>query len=254
MNTMQADGRRRIGMEDFLSPLPRGGDLLHPAVLLFLKQVWGPAFHYDYSGLTVEPVSGAWPEEPSPRGRQTESAKDAGQRRTLDNGCVELVYIRGQLKLRIELIELTAANKDAWRGASEDDYAAYLTRHNELVLSGWLVLRFTAQQLEKRPQQCQAHIKQAIGHWWAMTKEPVQTEDTDIWTFRKRLLIRMAQERSGVLKPRDVAEAFQMTSRAAGNWLKRFQAEGVFTGVASKQNRLTRYKLNSVIAAHPNEG
>lgn len=190
------------------------------AELMFLELVWGPAFHYDYTGLQAEyPVQDF----------------KGGQR------FADFVYIRGNLKLVIEIDGFTTHARDI----SPGDFDDHLTRQNELVLSGWFLLRFSARQVEKHPQLCQGQLKQAIGHWWSMNQGHLLPEDADVWKLRKSLLIQMARQRNGFLKPRDVADAFQITSRAAVNWLKRFHIEGVFTGVASKTNRLTRYKLNN---------
>ncbi|TVY00347.1 DUF559 domain-containing protein [Paenibacillus cremeus] len=188
--------------------------------LMFLQEVWGPVFNYQYDGLQAE-----YPFKDFKEGQRF----------------VDFVYVKGGMKLLIEIDGFTTHARDISPGEFDD----HLLRQNDLVLSGWLVLRFSAHLVEKQPQQCQKQIKQAIGHWWSLTKGELTTEDADVWRLRRNLLVQMAAQRNGSLKPRDVADAFQVTSRAAVNWLKRFQAEGVFTGETSKQQRTTRYILQN---------
>ncbi|OXM87306.1 hypothetical protein [Paenibacillus rigui] len=193
--------------------------------LLFLEQVWGPAFQYDYHGLQA-----GFPYE------VCEESHKAHQ------DWVQFMYNRFNLKLLIEITDCPLLSSSI----SQEELNKRWTAHNQLVLSGWLVLRFSADQVENEPHHCQRQIKQAIGHWWSQqSKTELQPQDADIWKLRRSLLIQMARQRNGILKPRDVADAFQMTSRAAVNWLKRFQAEGIFIGEASNHNRLTRYRLSS---------
>lgn len=183
----------------------------------FLNEVWGPAFQYIFDGLKAE-----YP------------LKDykGGQR------FADFVYIRNGIKLLIEIDGFTTHAREISPGEFDD----HLSRQNDLVLSGWLVLRFSAHQVEKRPQICQRQIKQAIGHWWSITQGTLSAKDTERWSMRKQYLIHMALRQNGRISPNEVAAEFQVSNRTASDWLKRFEAQGIFAP-APHAKRIMSYVL-----------
>jgi very-short-patch-repair endonuclease len=108
------------------------------AELTFLNEVWGPAFHYNFEGLKVE-----YP------------LKDfkGGQR------FADFVFIKNGAKILFEIDGFTTHARNISPGEFDD----HLRRQNDLILSGWLVLRFSANQVQKQPQVCQRQLKQAFG-------------------------------------------------------------------------------------------
>lgn len=190
--------------------------------LIFLKEVWGPAFHYNYDGLKAE-----YP------------LKDfkGGQR------FADFVYIRNGVKLLIEIDGFTTHARDI----SPGDFDDHLVRQNDLILSGWLVIRFSSHQVEKRSHICQRQLKQALGHWWSLTHANFSAEDADIWKVRKHLVIQLAMRLNGKIKPCEIAAQFQIGNRSAVDWLKRFTAEGEFTSTSSGK-RTTVYYLKDYVS------
>jgi very-short-patch-repair endonuclease/predicted transcriptional regulator len=185
--------------------------------LRFLENVWGPAFQYHYDGLKTE-----YP------------FKDVkgGQR------FADFVYVRHGIRLVIEVDGFTTHARNISPGEFDD----HLTRQNELILSGWLLLRFSSGQVERNPQQCQMQVKQAIGHWWSLTEGGFTVEDLDKWKLRKQVVIRMAMKRNGTIKPGDLVNELNISSRTAATWLKQFAQEGTFS-YAAEQQRVTTYIL-----------
>jgi hypothetical protein len=190
---------------------------LGEAELLFLQEVWGPAFQYNYEGLRAE-----YP------------LKDfkGGQR------FADFVYIHNGIKLLLEIDGFTTHA----RNISPGDFDDHLTRQNDLILSGWLVLRFTAHQVEKNASVCQRQIKQAIGHWWSLTHATLSTKDSDIWTFRRQYVVHLAFRNKGLVTPSQVSTAFDISKVSSIHWLKRFSEEGLFTPVGPT-TRVRTYML-----------
>ncbi|MDF2652542.1 MAG: hypothetical protein K0Q73_8347 [Paenibacillus sp.] len=183
----------------------------------FLLKVWGPAFQHNFDGLHAE-----YP------------LKDfKGGVRFAD-----FVYIRNGIKLLIEIDGFTTHA----RNISPGDFDDHLARQNDLILSGWLILRFSANQAEKDPYICQRQIKQAIGHWWSLTQGTLTADDTNIWMLRKQYLIHLAHRHNGRIRPADVSEAFRISSATSSSWLKRFTEEGHFQPI-KQAARVTHYAL-----------
>ncbi|RAV11260.1 helix-turn-helix domain-containing protein [Paenibacillus contaminans] len=169
--------------------------------LMFLTEVWGPAFQNNFYGLKAE-----YP------------LKDfkGGQR------FVDFVYIKGGVRLLMEIDGYTTHARDI----SPGDFDDHLSRQNDLVLSGWLLLRFSSNQVEKRSYMCQRQIKQAIGHWFAIMQHGFTSDEANPWKLRKQLIIQLAMNTEGRIKPCEVAEAFKVSNSTAVVWLKRFASEG----------------------------
>lgn len=190
------------------------------AEIAFLEQVWGPAFQYEFTGLKAE-----YP------------FKDfkGGQR------YADFVYVRGGMKLVIEIDGFTTHARDITPGEFDD----HLMRHNDLVLSGWLLLRFSAAQVSQRPLICQRQLKQAIGHWWSITQTSAAGAHNDLWQLRLQQVTRIALQQGGSVRPVDLTSGLGTHPRTAAKWLKRFEQTGALQP-AKGQKRTTRYILNSV--------
>ncbi|MFX3632040.1 MAG: DUF559 domain-containing protein [Candidatus Pristimantibacillus sp.] len=189
--------------------------------LLFLELVWGAAFHFNFDGLKVEHPFLDF---------------KGGQR------FADFVYVKNGIRLVIEIDGFTTHARDLSPGEFND----HLLRQNDLVLSGWMVLRFSAWQVEHQPRQCEKQIKQAIGHIWSQAYSVASGNLVQMWDARKQSVIQMALRRDGKIKPSEVAHQFNITSRSALNWLRRFQQEGAFEPIPSAQ-RVTVYRLPNYV-------
>ncbi|MBD2868942.1 endonuclease domain-containing protein [Paenibacillus arenilitoris] len=192
---------------------------LDKSALTFLELVWGPAFDHNYDGLRAEHPF----------------VDHKGGRRFAD-----FVYVRHGMRLVVEVDGFTTHARDLSPGEFND----HLRRQNDLVLTGWIVLRFSAWQVANQPQACMSQLKQAIGHWWSITQAGHNAEASNVWDIRKRLLVQMAIRRDGMLKPGEVAREFQISNRTAIDWLQRFERDGVLRGDSSGQ-RITSYLLTT---------
>jgi very-short-patch-repair endonuclease len=172
---------------------------------IFLEEVWGPAFQYNFEGLQAE-----YP------------LKDfkGGDR------FVDFVYLKSGMRLIFEIDGFTTHARDI----SPGDFDDHLLRQNDLILSGWLLLRFSANQVERRSTQCQKQILQLIGHWWSLTQNAAN-QGAYTWSERRKQIIQLALRKEGAIRAKDVKEAFNLNQRTALNWLMRLVRENVFTEV-----------------------
>lgn len=186
--------------------------------MMFLEQVWGPSLHFNYSGLKAE---------------HPFTDYKGGQR------FADFVYVKNGIRLVMEIDGFTTHARDITPGEFND----HLMRQNDLILSGWLVLRFSAWQVENQPKLCERQIKQAIGQWWTQTHGGDHGSSIGhIWDTRKRLVIQMAMQRDGRIKPSELVSQFQISNRTAVNWLKRFEQDGILLPSPSPQ-RISIYCL-----------
>lgn len=187
------------------------------AELAFLEKVWGPAFHYNFDGLE--------PEFPWTDFKGGERFAD-------------FVYTKGGIKLLIEIDGYTTHAKNI----SEKAYEDHLERQNDLVLQGWLIIRFSARQVMQKPMNCQQKVTQAIGHWWATMNREVYDKGADIWVYRKKVIIQAAYQAGGVIHVADLSRIFGISPRTARDWAYRFVREGLIEPIRSKKQN-SAYQL-----------
>lgn len=186
---------------------------------LFLQEVWGPAFQYRFDGLHAE-----YPFKDFKGGERF----------------VDFVYVRNGIRLVMEIDGFTTHARDI----SPGDFDDHLMRQNDLVLAGWRVLRFSANQVERRATVCQRQILQSIGHWWTIVHNGMTTEDHDVWTARRKLFAGIALRNDGIIRTSDIIRDFGVTQRTAHNWLVRFVQEGLLLPIQAKA-KVTGYRLSN---------
>src|SRR5690606_307717 len=119
--------------------------------------------------------------------------------------------VRGGLQLIIEIDGFTTHA----RNISYQEFDDHLARQNDLVLSGWVLLRFSANQVEHHPKLCSSMITQAIGHWWSLAHGGLSEQGGGVWSIRKRLVIELALRHDGRICSKDVVAAFKISPRTA---------------------------------------
>ncbi|UJF34277.1 hypothetical protein [Paenibacillus hexagrammi] len=170
--------------------------------LLFLQEVWGPVFHYNFEGLKVEHQ-------------------------------VHSVFFLPQQGARV-LIEIQI-------GDGEDDLNAtahhedQLLWQNDLILAGWKVLRFSKKQLERYTPLCRKQLKKALPQRSELMKDLPIDQETDVWELRKMIVVQMAMKHNGMISPRQVAAEFNVNIKSAAEWLKRLAIEGMLSLISGQR-------------------
>lgn len=175
---------------------------LGKAEKLFLENVWGPVFDYRFDGLQAE-----YPFKDFKGGDRF----------------IDFVYMKEGMKLLVEIDGFTTHARDF----SPAEFNDHLMRQNDLILAGWLVLRFSAYQVEKRPELCQKQLMQAIGYLWAVSDYNMRAVGKEsLWNARRQAVLRLAHHQGGDVNSGDVAKAFGVNRRTALKWLQRMASHG----------------------------
>jgi hypothetical protein len=109
------------------------------AEVLFLKQVWWPLFyHFRYLHPEYE----------------VNDFKDGSR-------YLDFAYIRPAIKICFEIDGYGPHLKNISRWQFSDS----LERQNQLMIDGWIVIRFSYDQVKEQPRRCQQIVQQVIGRW-----------------------------------------------------------------------------------------
>lgn len=190
----------------------------------FLQNTWGLAMKYNFEGLH--------PEYPF-------IDHEGGQR------FIDFIYIRGPVKLIIEIDGFTTHAKNI----SKEKFKDHLHRQNNLLYTGWFLIRFEAEEAEKEPHYCQAEILKAIGYCWSTANFAHPLKATETWHYRRQLLQLFAEQDKGIITSTRFAQAHNMSKTTAHRWIIKAVSEGLFEPVAG-QTRIRSYRLvNSKNAA-----
>lgn len=104
---------------------------------MFLKQVWWPAFGH-FTGLHPE--------------YEVKDFKDGWR-------YLDFAYLTEGFKICIEIDSYGTH----WRDVNRAQFADHLMRQNHLVIDGWLVMRFSYDDLLEKPRICQQILQQLMG-------------------------------------------------------------------------------------------
>jgi hypothetical protein len=72
---------------------------------------------------------------------------------------LDYAYLRPPYKIDVEVDGFSSHSRDINRRTFADN----LMRQNHLVLDGWIILRFSYDDIKDRPKQCQQIIQQLLG-------------------------------------------------------------------------------------------
>ncbi|NEW07107.1 hypothetical protein GK047_13930 [Paenibacillus sp. SYP-B3998] len=174
---------------------------------LFFEHVWGPVSDFRFDKLYVNHLF--WSEQ-------------------MNEPITRFVYDPFDIKLLVEII----GHHDCFPYEAVGNPQDYWSSMNDLILQGWLVLRFSKHQIESQPLHCQNQIKLALQPAEIPSLPPFSHRETDIWDvweIRKQLVIQMAKRHNGKVKAREVAAECNVSIRAAAAWLKRLAVEGLLS-------------------------
>lgn len=188
--------------------------------IAFLEKVWGPAFDYRFEGLE--------PEFPFKdfRGKQR-----YGDFRFQD----------GMERTALELDGFTTHARDL----TPEEFDDHIERQNDLLLSGWHLLRFTSGMIIHKPEICQRQLLHGIGKWHYAGNKGFSTEEQDRWERRADMIKRIAFRSNGFVQPHQVAEKLAVSKQTASKWLIKLAQDGVLERV-SGERRVTVYRCKGL--------
>lgn len=123
------------------------------------------------------------------------------------------------------------------REMSRWKFSDQLNRQNELVATGWHVLRFSYDDILDRPATCRHIIQLTMGRF--LGQEKLIKPD-----FIEKELIRLAVRLVRPLTPTDVAEHFSVDVRTARKYLYQLREKGLLQPYGEGKQRIRKYALS----------
>ncbi len=189
--------------------------------LLFLEQVWGPVFDYQFDGLQAE-----YPFIDSKGGQRF----------------IDFIYQKGEIRLLIEIDGYTTHA----RHITYKEFNDHLDRQNDLAAAGWHILRLSANQVEQQGRHCQNQLQRAIGSCWSRTYGLQTSSPEQLWATRQNRCLHLAMQYGGKLKASQVAAEFGVTVKSARDWLLRFEKDGLFVAIKGN-SRIIGYQATQAL-------
>ncbi|GAX89736.1 hypothetical protein [Effusibacillus lacus] len=146
---------------------------------------------------------------------------------------LDFAYIRSTFRVAIEI----DGYGPHWRDLTQTQFADHLMRQNYLIIDGWWVLRFSYDDISKKPRYCQQTIQQLIGKWLGF-----EVSD-DRLTAREKEIVRLAFRLGRPITPLDVCEGLGIKDRHARKLLHSL-VDKKWLSAASGIVRIRSFKLN----------
>jgi uncharacterized protein YneF (UPF0154 family) len=177
----------------------------------FLQKIWWPAFG-SFEDLHPE----------------YEVYDMAGKSRFID-----FAYMPGHLQVALEMEGYGPHLRNVSRWQFSDDHR----RYNQLIIDGWLPLRFSYDDITDHPRLCEQSIRTLLGRWMG-----AKTSEFSL-TIRERQILQWAVRRGVEFSPGQLAEELAMSLRHIRTLLHSLSRKG-FLQPASGRERIRLYRLN----------
>lgn len=180
------------------------------AETLFLRNVWWPMFgHFQHLHAEWE-VPDMW------------------------KGCryLDFAYLLPPLRIIIEIEGFGPHAKNADRRKFEDDHL----RAAALTAEGWIVLRFSFDTVNERPDRIRQVLMLLIGKWTGGGDTALALDELE------KNIVRLAVRLQRPVTPKEVSESSGVSMRTAGRRLHRLTDKGVFRPLGGA-SRVRSYEL-----------
>lgn len=177
---------------------------------MFLSQVWWPAFG------TLE---GLHPEY------EVRDFKDGWR-------YLDFAYLSQGFKVGIEI----DGYGPHWRDADRWRFADQLMRQNQLIIDGWLVLRFSYDDIMEKPRRCQQAVQQLLG-------KISMGGSAQKLTPLERSIVAVARRQVEPIGAKFIAEALGVNRHTAHRHLRSLAAKGILLPVRPDAKHIWGYKL-----------
>jgi very-short-patch-repair endonuclease len=150
---------------------------------------------------------------------------------------IDLAYLRPPHKIAIEIDGFGPHARNIDRRMFSDG----LMRQNHLVLDGWIVLRFSYDDVKDHPRTCQQIILQMLGRLYGG-----QSASVDL-PLKLREILRHASFSSGPITPADVCRLLGVANKHARELLQQLVSLGYLSpnGGAHRTRSYTRIDRSS---------
>ncbi len=175
----------------------------HHAEKLFLTNVWWPSFK-NFIGLSAE--------------YEVSDFKDG--RRYLD-----FAYHTEGYKICIEI----DGYGPHWKDIDQQKFSDHLIRQNHLVVDGWIVLRFSYENVRDKPKRCQQIIQQLLGRLSGLSFVRL--------TPIEKALYDLACAANAPIMPSRLAASLGICRKTAARHLRKLGEKGLLMPILPKQKR-----------------
>lgn len=184
---------------------------------LFIKNVWWPAFgqfislHAEYE---IRDFKDGW--------------------RYLD-----FAFITAGFKLCIEI----DGYGTHWRDLNRAQFADQLMRQNHLVIDGWIVLRFSFDDIIEKPRVCQQLLQQIMGKLGSMKT----TNIVDKLTPSEIVILRLAASLSNPITPHYVVAQLGIHRTTVFRHIRLLVQKGLLIPSRTDVKRVCSYQINKAL-------
>lgn len=133
-----------------------------------------------------------------------------------------------------------------WRDINRNQFSDQLMRQNHLILDGWLVLRFSYDDIQEKPRACQSIISQLIGRW-----APGFGADFPPLEPLEMLLYRIAISKSEPLTPGSAAILSGLHRSTAARYLRSLTEKQVLVTAKRGTKKICSYRVNPAFRLTP---
>lgn len=148
---------------------------------------------------------------------------------------IDLAYLRSPGPTALESDSYSSHARDIDR----DQFARALDRQNEIVLTGWNILRFSIDKLKEDPRACQNTIRRMLVCWYGE-----ESQHMDGLNIYQRELVRTAIRSSSPISVADACQLLGKKERFTRETLHSLVTMNVFEA-ASGNERIRTYQLSS---------
>jgi very-short-patch-repair endonuclease len=133
------------------------------------------------------------------------------------------------------------------RDLDRRQFADHLTRQNHLVIDGWLILRFSLDDIKENPRSCQQLLLQALGKWGLEKKEAFHTSNPiDL------AILKFMRSHNAPVSPSQVAHELGWHRKTINVHMRRLVELGLLMPAKAGNKRVTGYTICRTIAHEPN--
>lgn len=178
---------------------------------LFMEQIWWPSFgnfHYLHPEYKVRDF------------------KDGTR-------FLDFAYIRHPLMICIEIDGYGSHCQQINRWQFADN----LIRQNHLVIDGWMVIRFSYDDIVDKPRRCQQIIQQLIGRWLGKHERSITVSAVEKETLR------LIARKDHSITPFELCEHLGIKSKYARRLLHDLTAKGLLSAASGGKSRIRSYRL-----------
>jgi helix-turn-helix protein len=145
-------------------------------------------------------------------------------------------YIRPAIRICFEIDGYGPHQKNISRW----QFSNNLERQNQLVIDGWTVIRFSYDQVQEQPRQCQQIVQQVIGRW--LGDELDQTS----LSFVEKEVLRLAIRKGEVISRMEVEQYLKLSDKTVKKVLTQLIDKKMLVPVSGTM-RIRSYRLGDQV-------